>query len=257
MAAFFYLRDVPFPILLTHIAIVIMLYYVLRISLILMTVYFIGLWRKKIKPERTRFSESGHAEKRILIAGDSTAVGTGANDIAGTFTSMFAKDFPNTNISNVATNGALTQDILKQFKGIKYLEQDIIIISTGGNDIWSLITMKTLREDLTSVLNLAKMMSGEHVFILFFGNISSIYLLPYFARKLLTRRERKILQIFKDVCEQEGVKLLELFTNEQDNPFIENPKRYFSADRLHPSADGYALWYEHILTALKKNKYLS
>lgn len=256
-AILLYVEMASFPILLMHAILLLTLYHVFRISLLLSLMFFQKLRRKGIAGEKTIFSQSGPGGKRVLVAGDSTAVGTGADGPTGTFTNMLARDFPKADISNTAVNGALTRDILKQFENHKYFQHDAIIISTGGNDIWSLITMRTIGKDLTAVLDLAKVMSNGRVLVLFFGNAGSAPLFPYLVRWLLISRERKALKVFASVCEMEHVQLIELFTDKNGNPFVENPKRYFSADGLHPSGDGYALWYEHILRAIKENDYLS
>jgi lysophospholipase L1-like esterase len=256
-AIILYVERASFPVLLMHAAIFLVLYHVLRISIILTLMFFQRLRRKGVAEEKTIFSQSGPGSKRILVAGDSTAAGTGADGPWGTFTNMLARDFPKADISNVAVNGALTRDILKQFEKHKYLQQDVIIISTGGNDIWSLITMRTLRKDLAAVLDLAKAMSDGHVLVLFFGNAGSAPLFPYLVRRFLMSREKKALKVFADICKRERIQLIELFMDKNKNPFVENPKRYFSADGLHPSGNGYALWYEHIQRAIKENSYLS
>lgn len=252
----FYVEATPLFLLFLQGVILFILYHVFRISFILMWIFFQKLRRESIAEEKMIFSQAGPYGKSVLIAGDSTAVGTGASHSTGTFMNMFARDFPKADITNVAVNGAITRDILRQFEKYTYLRYDVIIISTGGNDIWSLMTMRTLRKDLVNVLALAKTMSRGHVIVLFFGNAGSAPLFPYFVRKLLFSRERKTLKVFLDVCKQRDVQLIELFTEKNKNPFVEDPKRYFSADGLHPSGAGYALWYEHILKFVQENKYL-
>lgn len=249
-----YIQGLPPVFLLGHVIILIVMYHVLKISLVLLSMSFQKSRRRRNGNlmERTFFSKLGPCGKRVLIAGDSTAMGTGADKPEGTFTNMLARDFPKVDIFNVAANGAMTRDILKQFEKYKYILHNAIIISTGGNDLWSLITIKKLRKDLRSVLKLAKAMSSNHVFVIFFGNAGSAPLFPFFIRKFLLSRERRALKIFTDICADEGVQLIELFTDKNGNPFVENPKRYFSGDRLHPSSDGYALWYEHIFKFIQK-----
>lgn len=254
-----YVTGTSFFILLMNIFLLVILYYVFRISLILSWMFLNRLRRKGIAREKTLYPQFGYGGKKVLIAGDSTAAGTGASSPTGTFTNMLAQDFPEAAIFNTAWNGALTRDILEQFKYHKHLkyQYDAIIISTGGNDIWGMVSMGRLQRDLVRVLGLAKAMSNRHVLVLFFGSVGSAPLFPYLIRKLLMSRERKILKVFQDICEREHVRLIELFIDKNENPFVEDPKRYFSPDGLHPSEDGYALWYEHLLRTIRENKYLS
>jgi len=39
---------------------------------------------------------------------------------------------------------------------------------------------------------------------------------------------------------------INLFTPTTEDPFIKEPEIYLSADGLHPSSEGYKLWFEKI-----------
>ncbi len=245
----FWITNTPPIIIATYIVLFGFVYHALNMLEILFRAKLVS--RRKVHFER--ILPEG---KKVLFAGDSTAVGTGAYSAEDTLAGRFAHDFPHTSINNTAVNGALTIDILKQFEVVKNTQFDLIIISTGGNDIWAFKTLRKIRKDLSMVLEEAIRISDHRVILVFFGNEGSAPLFPLLIRPLLMRRTAKVNQIFIDVAIEKQVPLVELFSNKKENPFVENPKKYFAKDRLHPSSDGYWRWYKGIWYFMTERKYL-
>lgn len=213
-------------------------------------------WAKVSSWKSKRFEKINESDKRVLFAGDSTAVGTGAKEKSDTLAGRFSHDFPHADIYNVSRNGASTFDILKQFKEVSDKHFDLVIISTGGNDIWTFKTTKRIKNDLSIVLDKAIEISNHRVILVFFGNEGTAPFFPYVIRKILLWRTKKINQIFIDISIDKKIPLVELFSNREENPFIENPKKYFAKDKLHPSSDGYWRWYKGIWYFMTERKYL-
>lgn len=183
---------------------------------------------------------------RILIAGDSTAVGTGAQDAEHTIAGFLARDFPHTDIINMGVNGARTSAVIDQLAGAGDIPFDMIIISTGGNDVWAFTRLKKLRSHFTTILRTAKRMSDHHVIVLFFGNEGSAPFFPFFLRRLIMHRTDSVRQVFSEIAYIEQVPLIELFSEPNENPFVRDPKTYFAQDGLHPNDLGYWEWYKHL-----------
>ena len=201
------------------------------------------------------FSSFADSTSSILIAGDSTAVGTGATDPKHTVAGLLSRDFPHTGIVNVARNGSCVKSVVNQLECVGDNTFNIIIISTGGNDVWALTQLKKLRTDLCTVLNKAKQMSNHRVVLLFFGNEGSAPFFPFLIRGLLMRRTEQVKDLFKKVAHDEQVPLLELFSDPKQNPFVKDPKRMFARDGLHPSDAGYWEWYKHLWRLMSERGY--
>jgi hypothetical protein len=56
------------------------------------------------------------ANRRVLVIGDSTGVGTGASDSADSVAGRIARDYPGTEIVNRAQDGDKVEDIFEQLK---------------------------------------------------------------------------------------------------------------------------------------------
>ena len=194
-------------------------------------------------------------EKRILIAGDSTAVGAGAAKPEDTIAGRLAHDFPQADIVNIGINGARTKDALRAFKTVVGQKFELAIVSIGGNDIWHFTRIEKLEQDLHALLQTAKSVAKGPVILLLYNNIGSSPIFPAFMRRRLKRRGDLVQELFRFVSQQEEVPCIELFSKEEDNPFINEPHRFFSPDGVHPSSDGYRLWYNRMWRLLVARGY--
>mgnify|MGYP001277466991 CR=1 FL=1 len=229
----------PPEILLGQLVVAWVIYFCLKSLYYLLSVRLTGRHRKPISFDRG-------PEKRILLVGDSTAVGTGSNDEGKTLAAFLAKDYPDTSIINRSQNGALTKRVLELLEGEVDNHYDMIMISTGGNDVWGLTRMKSLRLDFSRMIKLASLMSNGKVAVLFFGNEGSAPFFPWLLKGFLLRRTHKIRDLFAEVCHEEEVEFFELFSSPSNNPFVKDPKNNFAPDGLHPNENGYWNWYKHI-----------
>ena len=188
--------------------------------------------------------------KRILVIGDSTAYGTGADKPEDSISGRLARDFSKTEIINEAVGGSLTGETIEQLHRATGTF-DLIIISTGGNDIWHFSRLTSLERDLARLLKEAIEKSGHQVILLFYANLGGAPIFPGFIRFLLSKRTQQIHEVFTRVATSFQVPLVELYTSEKvndfvTNPFMEEPEKYYSQDRMHPSSEGYRLWYNRM-----------
>ena len=193
---------------------------------------------------------------KILIVGDSTAVGTGAQDEHNTIGGFLARDFPNTDIMNLGVNGSKTCAVLDQLAQVHDTTFNMIIISTGGNDVWAFTRLSKLRAHFVNILREAKRMSDHQVIVLFFGNEGSAPFFPFFLRRLIMGRTDSVQKVFSEVAYIEQVPLIELFSDPKENPFVRNPKMYFAQDGLHPNDHGYWEWYKHIWRLMTNKNFI-
>ncbi len=234
-----YLAVTPWWILLVQAFLIWIVYLACKGIFFTLIIRASGRYRQPVSYERQGI-------KNILLVGDSTAVGTGAKDSSQTLGGFLARDFPRTNIINRSINGSLTRSVLVQLVTGPTPTYDMIIISTGGNDVWSMTRAKRLRRDIRDVLQLANYMSGNRTVLIFFGNEGSAPFFPIFLTRLLMRRTEVVRKVFLQVATEERVPFIELFSNARKNPFVIHPKRYFAPDGLHPNDAGYWEWYKHL-----------
>jgi lysophospholipase L1-like esterase len=194
-------------------------------------------------------------EKRILILGDSTAVGAGASAPEDTIAGRLAHDFPKADIVNLGINGSRTKDVLRALKAVADQRFELVIASVGGNDIWHFGSLLKLERNLHALLQAAKAVASGPVILLLYNNIGSSPIFPSFMRQPLKRRGVLIQELFRSVAGKENVPCIELFSNDEDNPFLHEPNRFFSPDGVHPSSEGYRLWYHRMWRLLVARGY--
>ena len=192
----------------------------------------------------TPYSRRKPGGKKILILGDSTAVGTGAQSPEYTIAGRFAADFPFADIINLGVNGSRTSGMLQQLKVVEGETFDLVVILSGGNDVLVLNTESGLIKTLSSVLEIANKVSNHQTVVLFYGTNGATSSLPSIFQPFFTRKFRKIETAFVQACKDQEVPFIELFSNDEINPFREDPHLYFSTDGIHPSDLGYQMWYK-------------
>jgi len=189
------------------------------------------------------------ATLRILVIGDSTVVGTGAEDAAHSVAGYLGADYPNAEIVNLGVNGTRTHELIARFTAIQDQHFDLILIHTGGNDIVHFTPTDTLGTDLATVLDLATHISDK-VVLLSCGDVGTGLLFPYGTRWIFTKRTKEVRSIFMKITAEKGVHYVDLFRAPADDPFAQDPDLYYGDDYFHPSGAGYRDWYDHVKKVL-------
>lgn len=226
----------------TYLANAIILYFVfhaLRMLVIL-------LINQQLAYKSQRWISPVISKRRILVLGDSTAVGTGASRAEDSIAGRLAQDFPDVEIVNLGKNGGLISDVRKQIDSVKGQKFDLIIISAGGNDVWSLTSQWSIGKNLVYTLRNAYKASRGNVFFLLYNNIGDAPIFPKFLRYFLKKRCNNIHRTVKQVAGHMNIPVISLFTEEENNPFIIAPEELFAKDGIHPSSQGYYLWYKRM-----------
>ncbi len=197
------------------------------------------------------------AKRHILILGDSTAVGTGASNPEHTIAGQLAFDFPDSQITNVAQNGGLVRDLKKQIDSLKRTQFDLIVVSVGGNDVWHLTRLNSIKKELTKVLPQLTEMSGGRVVFLIYNNIGSAPLFPSLLKGWLHERCLRVQYTIEHMAYAAKIPTIELFnTDDSRNPFLkEDNEALFAPDGIHPSSKGYKLWYNRMWRKMVESGY--
>ena len=185
------------------------------------------------------------ARKRILIVGDSTGVGTGADDPADSIAGRIAGEFPFVEIINKSADGARASDVLEQLNSLEDSGFDMVLVQFGGNDILRFTDLNILKNAAAEILHTAYEKASNVIFMST-GNVGSS---PAFfppINWMYTKRTRKVKSIFLLISREKGVEYVDLFREKEEDPFLDDPKRYFAVDLLHPGSDGYGLWYKEL-----------
>jgi lysophospholipase L1-like esterase len=184
------------------------------------------------------------ARLRLLIVGDSTAVGTGASDASLSLAGLLADAYPLLAIENRARDGATFDEIVAQLDGAGQV--DAVLVQAGGNDVIRLRSLAALRADVTRVADAARRRTNW-VVLMPAGNVGNAPLFAPPVSWLMTARARRLHAIVREVATREGVTYVNLFHEARDDPFALFPELN-AADGLHPSNAGYRVWFDALVT---------
>lgn len=207
------------------------------------------VWRLKQAMEPFSYIQPNEEAMTVLILGDSTGVGVGADFPRETIAGLLEQD--GASVVNKARAGDYTYEILDQINELDGEYYDLVLIFVGGNDVLWFENLDKAAEDLKEVLRAAHYL-GERIVLLPPGNLG---LAPLFRDPigwLYSGRTWEARQKFMQVASESGVVYLDLFTNSLRELFTDEPRKYFAADLLHPSSEGYRIWYEKIKRTLRE-----
>lgn len=227
-------------------------------ALILIVVFELFRVRSLIKISSTLTGGSKPYEQhpispkyKVLIIGDSTGVGTGADNPALTLAGRIGTDYPDADITNVSRNGLRTDQLNTKLSGLDS-RYDLVILHVGGNDI---IRFKSLGNSANNIEKAVSSLSkkSQKVAVFTTGNMGESEFFPFLTRPIFYLRSRSL----RD-------KTTELIGNHRNVYYVDlfgYPKQLksvngYAKDKLHLSDSGYSLWYEALVDTLKPNKLL-
>lgn len=183
------------------------------------------------------------AALRLLVVGDSTAVGTGASSGLTSLAGLLAQSYPNLLIDNRAQDGARFDGVVEQLSaGGRF---DFVLIMAGGNDVMRFRNADATRADIDRAATLAQGLAPRVAFLPA-GNVGNA---PFFfppVSWLMTSRARELHAAVQAAAARTGASYVNLFKPPEDDPFVQRPGLH-AADGLHPSDAGYRVWRDELL----------
>lgn len=203
----------------------------------------------RIATGRPRILNEGQ-EKKILVLGDSTGYGMGADKVEDTLLGRFAHDFPQVEVNNYAVNGSITNNLLYQLKKVEDKKYNLTIISSGGNDTWRFTNLQSVERDLRIAVAEAKKITGNNVVLIIYNNNASGPVFPFFIRYFILKRTKQVNEIYTKVAKDFDIQAVPIFL-----PNEKCPANFFSRDGLHPSSEGYRIMYIRLWAELYAHRY--
>lgn len=195
--------------------------------------------------ETTPFEKASEDYARtLLVLGDSTAVGVGADRPEDSVPGRFASYIGATYVENHAKSGAAVEDLKGQIDTAKRRYYDYILIQIGGNDLILLHSAKRTASRLDALM-MSLPDAGSIVFMCA-GNLGGATFFPLVVRPLHTLLNLDYHKWFGKVAKRRKAFYINLYEPRERDLFIQHPERYLSGDGLHPSGDGYGLWFDKL-----------
>lgn len=185
--------------------------------------------------------------RRVLIVGDSTAVGIGAASASETLVGRIAAQFPATTVENHARMGARGADLKSQLQRAEAPWYDAVLIAVGGNDILRGTQPQQFRVALDQAIRVACELSTI-VVVVNCPNVGAAPLFPWPLTSILSRRSLRYRATFEEVCSGHPVEFVNFIYEPKSDPFRRERAVYFASDGLHPTSAAYRLCFERLGT---------
>lgn len=224
--------------------------------LLIVTAYLVfpivkALMNHMTMAETKPYEQQGSAIK-ILVAGDSTGVGTGASDSKDSIAGRTGQELPEASITNISENGLTLSELSKKLAAHSESGYDLVVLQIGANDVVGMTSMKNVAAELNRVLDQAEEKSNK-VMVLTAGNIGLCPIFRWPLSALITARTLSVRKIFMNAAgSRENVEYVDLFENAKDDVFNTDIPKYYAKDRFHPSSDGYGVWFLKVRPVLKQ-----
>ena len=199
----------------------------------------------------TPYEQVGTGAGSIQFLGDSTGYGTGASSGAYSIAGRVGADYPAYAIKNQSVNGRTIEGLLEDTQNFSG-QYDLIVLQIGGNDILQKRDTSTVLSDLETLLTRLAPHTKE-IIMLTSGNVGTTLVFSgaeaaeYDA---LTRAYRA--QVVALADRTPHYTYVDLFDEPEDDTFAQKPELYTAMDDLHPSNQGYELWYNKAESAFAK-----
>jgi hypothetical protein len=121
----------------------------------------------------------------------------------------------------------------------------LIVIQVGANDIIRFAAATHSAKQIEPVL-FAAAARADSVIFLSAGNVGGAYLLPFLLRPFYHYLTRSHHYAFEAAAARAGVTYVNLYAPPHNDPFTQNPSLFLAEDGLHPSSEGYRLWFDKV-----------
>jgi lysophospholipase L1-like esterase len=186
---------------------------------------------------------------QILVLGDSTGYGTGVNNPRDSVPGLIGRDFPNYTIVNNSRNGRTIGELVSVAEAVSGNYQ-LILLQIGANDIVSQRNSAEVESELRYIVEILAEHT-PHIVMISSGNVGGAATFNAEQAELYTRLTREFRERYSNVGDETNLHYVDLFLEPEDDIMSQNPEKYLAWDGFHPSAAGYALWYERLRPVLE------
>ena len=148
----------------------------------------------------------------------------------------------------IAKSGATVADVLRdQLPVAATIKADVALISIGANDTVHLVSVTAFVQRYRKVIEglVASGLAPDHIVLVGVPDMGSPTRLLRPLRDVVGWRSRRLDARVRALAAETGARYVDMFAG-TSTLFRQHPKRYFAADKYHPSDAGYAVWAEVI-----------
>jgi lysophospholipase L1-like esterase len=211
-----------------------------------MAVFWRGISRARrfaavASPFERRLSAKG---AMVLILGDSTGVGVGATRPEESVAGLFAADYPEADIINVAVSGARVADAITQVRtcleaGLRF---DLALLHIGGVDVVAHTPLHRLADDCDILMRELRRIAARIAWL----GPPDLGLAPLFPRPyawVMASRSRAVSRVLSAAAARHDVLFVDFSAPAHVAYFRKRRREHFAVDGFHPNSASYKYGY--------------
>lgn len=185
------------------------------------------------------------ARAQVLVLGDSTGVGLGADSPGDTVAGRLADCWPDVAVHNLSCIGHRMADVQALANSLREqgLRADLVLLHVGGNDVPRARDVAALQHDAQALLQTLGELAPQVVWL----GPADVGLAPLFRwpwRWWLSQRARRAAAAFEQACRAEGACFVGFHGPAHSRRFASAPQHWFADDGVHPSSAAYRYCFE-------------
>lgn len=195
-------------------------------------------------------SVAGSRPVRLLVLGDSTAAGVGAETQADALSGNLARTIRDrfgrgTSWRAVGRNGATARDIITDYLSeATDAEADLVFLTIGANDALGLRSRGSFRRDVVQIVEAMRHANPKALIL--------VSLMPRFDRFAALPQPVKWNLALHAASLEDGARagvsgLSDVFAIPKPIPYT---PEFWASDRFHPSAEGYRQWVDFAMESV-------
>ena len=210
-----------------------------------------------------RFAQAGRRFERrlsarratVLILGDSTGVGVGATRPEESVAGLFAADYPDAEIINVAASGTRVADAITQARmcveaGLRF---DLALLHVGGIDVIADTPLHRLADDCDILMRELDRLAARTAWL----GPPDLGLAPLFPRPyawVMAARSRAASKVFAAAAARHNVVFVDFSAPAHAAHFRKRRREHFALDGFHPNSTSYKYGYAAVRHMLGLNQ---
>ncbi|NRF65357.1 hypothetical protein HLB44_00010 [Aquincola sp. S2] len=193
--------------------------------------------------------ETAHA--RVLVLGDSTGAGIGAQAADEAIAGLLARDHPQIEVLNLSRSGARIADVGRQTESLPRSSQplfDLLLLHVGANDILRARRLAEIDEPAQRMVCTLRPLARRMIWV----GPGDLGLAPLFRAPFtwwLSRRTHAAARRFGRLAQHHDIHFVGFHEGPHRAVLAADPRRYFCADGIHPSTEGYRYCYGWLRSA--------
>lgn len=182
--------------------------------------------------------QPGSGSITYLALGDSLTAGVGASDYRYSYPYLIAQRLSkknNVRFVNLANPGDTSTDVLNdQAPKVLSLKPDLITLLVGVNDIHNLVSLQEFEQNYIKIVSTLKKTRSK-IYLLsipYLGSDKTVFF-PY--NFILDFRTKQFNRVIEKISQDYNLYYIDLY-------HLNKSKNFYSADKFHPSDQGYKDW---------------